>query len=92
MFDEIKRQTQVTSVLEVLKRLPRDLSGLYDKFFERLRPNLTDGKPDILKSLLAWVVYSERPRSLLELDHYLRVVVDDAEFSIIQEIKLLYPR
>lgn len=85
MLKELTTKTQRAAVLAALESPPGGLVELFDQVVARIASNITAEETEILKVLLCWVTFAERPLSLSEANSLISIKTGYEEFSVKSE-------
>ncbi|CAG8397092.1 unnamed protein product [Penicillium salamii] len=73
MFGHLEKSLPLAHGLKRLKKLPRDFETIYEDFLLRLSKTLESDELNLAQKLFAFVIASQRPLSIAEIQHLLAV-------------------
>lgn len=73
MFGHLEKSLPLAHGLKRLNKLPRDLETIYEKLLLGLAKNLEEDELNLARKLFAFIVVSQRPLSIAEVQHLLAV-------------------
>ncbi|CAI7585449.1 unnamed protein product [Penicillium pancosmium] len=73
MFGQLEKSLPLAHGLKRLKRLPRDLESVYEELLLGIAKNLEEDEMSLARKLFAFIVVSQRPLSMAEVQHLLAV-------------------
>jgi tetratricopeptide (TPR) repeat protein len=71
MFVHLEKSLPLAHGIKRLDKLPRDLESIYEEFFLRLSRTLEQDELNLSQKLFAFIVVSQRPLSIAEVQHLL---------------------
>ena len=79
-MDSLVAKFSAREVRAALENLPEGMDGTYDEAMERVERQ-DDGRKQLARRVLSWIIYAVRPLSVKELQHALAVMPDTTKLD-----------